>query len=344
MLRGGILLFITAFAACSGPPSDVRPFSNDPLSVKQGYMLALGVPDGWPRASAPVIVAVLDNGIDFEHPDLSTRIWVNSNEVPGNGIDDDGDGHVDDVHGWNFLDNDGDVGLSAAELRASDFSHGTKVAGTIGAETNNNQGVASGCPVCTMMILKGRDFLRTGTSVASFAAAIDYAIAHGVRVLNVSDGVRVGSISDELVSELEAAAQRAEQAGILIVASAGNEGSDTVLWPARIPSVLAVAAVDWSGVPASFTNFGREVAVAAPGDYIETTMPGGKYGYFGGTSASAPIVTALAGMLFSEHPDWTPAQVAARIEATAHPAKLESRPDIGSFGAGVVNFGDALAE
>ncbi len=305
-------------------------------------MVQLGVPEGWARASAPVVVAVVDDAVDIDHPDLRSSIWVNPDEVPDNGIDDDGDGHVDDVHGWNFLDDDADVSLSSTDRSASDFEHATKIVGTLAAETNNAVGVAGCCPVCRVMVLKARDFASVRTGVPHFGAAVDYAIAHGARVLNFSDGARVRSASDDVVRDLEAAARRAEEAGLLIVAAAGNQGAD-VIWPARIPSVFAVAAVDWLGTPTSFTNFGPEISVAAPGVWVQTTMPDASYGYFGGTSASAPIVTALAAMLFSEHPDWTPDQVTARIRATARPANLTPRPEVvGLFGAGVVSFDDAL--
>ena len=341
--RRGVGAALLAFAACSASPADVPAFSNDPLSPRQGYMTRLGVPDAWSRASGAVVVAVLDDAVDLEHPDLRDELWTNPGEIAANGVDDDGDGHVDDVHGWNFLDDDGDVALSPADRAATDFGHGTSVAGIVGAETNNAVGVASCCPGCALMILKARDFVTTGSVLPRFGAAVDYAIAHGARVLNVSDGALPSSVPDALASDLEAAAARAEQAGLVIVASAGNDGASVVRWPARIPTVLAVAAVDWDGVPTSWTSFGPEVGVAAPGVFVETTVPDGRYDWFDGTSASAPIVSGLAAMLVSEHPDWTPSQIRARIAQTARPASLETRPEVtGLFGAGVVDFAAAL--
>ena len=335
--------WLVALAGCAAAPSDVAAFSHDPLSPRQGYMLDLGVPDAWQYARAPVVVAIVDTGVDLEHPDLQSSIWSNANEIADNGVDDDSDGHVDDVHGWSLLDDTANVALTAAELEATDATHGTKIAGTIAAATNNGIGVAGLCPICSLMILKGRDFIHANSSVPLLPAAVDYAIAHHARVLNVSDGMRLGTITDSAVAELEAAVERAERAGLVIVASAGNEASDQILWPARIPGVISVAAVDWKGRPTSFTNFGPQVTVAAPGVYIETTLPEAGYGYFTGTSAAAPIVSALAAMLISEHPEWTPAEITARIIATAHPARLDGRPDIDGFGAGIVDFVDALA-
>ena len=311
---------VCLLAACSAAPADVPAFSNDPLSPKQGYMIGIGVPDGWARASGDVVVAVLDDAVDVAHPDLAAKI----------------------VGGWNFLDDDGDVALSDADRGVTDFGHGTSVAGIIGAATNDAVGVAACCPGCKLMILKGRDFRTTSSVLPRFGAAVDFAVAHGARVLNVSDGAFPGTIDDALVADLEAAAGRAEQAGLVVVASAGNDATSAVRWPARIPTVLAVAAVDWDGVPTSWTSFGPEVAIAAPGTFIETTVPGG-YDYFDGTSASAPIVSALAAMIVSEHPDWSAAEVRARIVQTARPASLASRPDVvGLFGAGVVDFAAAL--
>ena len=311
---------VCLLAACSGAPADVPAFSNDPLSPKQGYMVRIGVPDGWARASGDVVVAVLDDAVDVAHPDLGAKI----------------------VGGWNFLDDDADVALSDADRGVADFGHGTSVAGIIGAATNDGVGVAACCPGCKLMILKGRDFRTTSSVLPRFGAAVDFAVAPGARVLNVSVGAFPGTIDDALVADLEAAAARAEQAGLVVVASAGNDATNAVRWPARIPTVLAVAAVDWDGVPTSWTSFGPEVAVAAPGTFIETTVPGG-YDDFEGTSASAPIVSALAAMIVSEHPDWSAADVRARIVQTARPASLASRPDVvGLFGAGVVDFAAAL--
>lgn len=335
---------LALLCACGGDiPDDVAPFSNDPLSVKQGYMLTLGVSPAWARERGSVIVAVIDNGVDTSHPDLRPRLWTNPNEQE-DGEDNDGNGLVDDIHGWNFLDGNADITL-ATEAASEGLSraHATAVAGIIAAETDNGEGVAGLCPGCSVMILKARDFEEENSVLPRLADAVDYAIENGARVINVSDGSLTKSLSPELVDDLNAAAARAEEASVVIVASAGNDGIDDVRWPARIPSVIAAAAVDWDGAPEPWTTFGAEVDVAATGSLVYTTTPGGAYDYFSGTSASAPIVAALAALVVSAKPEMSPAEVAARVQATARPADLDGRPELSDrFGAGVVSFSSAL--
>ena len=328
-------------AACHDrAPGDVEPFTSDPLSAKQGYMLELGVPAAWERERGSVTVAVVDNGFDLEHPDLAPRLWANPDEI-ANGLDDDGDGRVDDLHGWDFVDGDGDVSLAPDE--SGPRHHGTAVAGIIAAETENGLGIAGLCPGCRLMLLRCRDFQQVHDVMGRLSAAVDYAIAHGARVINVSDGVLDAALGAGEKTNLEAAAARAAQAGVVLVAAAGNDGADAVRWPARIPSVFAAASVDWSGAPSAWTSFGLEIDAAAPGEYIETTFPGGTYGYFEGTSAAAPVAAALAALLASAHPAWTAAQVAERMRATARPAALDERPELALLlGAGVVSYGNAL--
>jgi subtilisin family serine protease len=333
-----------ALTACGlDYPDDVPAFTKDPLSTKQGYMVELGVPQAWERERGSVIVAVLDNGVDTSHPDLQGRLWTNPKEVE-DGQDNDGDGRVDDIHGWNFLDQNGDITVaSEAEPPEIGYPHATAVAGIIAAETDNGEGVAGLCPGCSLMILKARDFTTSGSVLWSMGAAIEYAIEHGARVIDISDGTLATSLLPEDMDGLSAAAQRAEEAGIVIVASAGNDGRHTVRWPAAIPSVIAVAAVDWEGKPEEYTSFGAEIDVAATGEFVHTTMIGNTYDYFRGTSASAPIVAALAALLLSAKPEMSPAEVAERIRATAKPADIEDRPDVKDlFGAGIVSFSGAL--
>jgi subtilisin family serine protease len=303
-------------------------------------MLDLGVPDAWTRERGSVVVAIVDNGIDIAHPDLADQLWSNPLEAP-NGVDDDGDGRVDDIHGWNFLDEDGDVSV-APEGPGRD-RHGTAVAGIVAAQTDNGIGVAGGCPGCRLMILKARDFDRVNTVVPRLAEAIDYAVTHGAKVVSISDGVPAGSAGVDTEQAVEAAIERAAEAGVLVVASAGTDGAYPVRFPASLPGVLAVAAVDDDSAPTAWTSYGVAVDVAAPGTFIFTTTPDGSYDYFDGTSASAPITAALAALLASKHPDWSVAQIVDRIRSTTSPARFDGREDLaGRFGAGIISFRDGL--
>ena len=342
-VRAALLFALAAgLSACGGGgPDNVEAFTGDPLSTKQGYMLGLGVPEAWARERGSIVVAVIDNGVDLSHPDLKPRLWRNPNEQE-DGEDNDGNGLVDDIHGWNFLDESSD--LSERGEAGAAHEHGTAVAGIIAAETDNGEGIAGLCPGCSLMILKARDFERENSVLPLLSRAVDYAIEHGARVINVSDGSLSGSLAADLVNEIEEAAARAEAAGVVLVASAGNDSMDNVRVPARVPSVLAVAAVEWDNAPADFTSFGAEVDVAAPGSFIYSTMPGGGYGYFNGTSASAPVAAGLAALLLSKTPSMSPADAIDRIRATAKPADLRAHPEIkGKLGPGVVSFAGALS-
>ena len=208
-----------ALALGCGPaaPPDVEAFSADPGSTKQGYMLRLGVPDAWKAELGGVLVAVIDNGVDLDHPDLRDKVWTNPAEQE-NGLDDDGDGHIDDLHGWNFLDDSGDVGIAAET--SNNRAHGTAVSGIIAAETDNGAGIAACCPECRVLVLKARDFERERTVMPRLAAALDYAVSHGARVVNISDGVLPEKMDPAVQEEAETAILAAAEKGVLIVASA----------------------------------------------------------------------------------------------------------------------------
>lgn len=333
MRRTFVAVILSLSVGC-GPeaPDDVSAFSSDPGSTKQGYMLGIGAPEAWEAASGSALVAIIDNGVDVDHPDLKNKAWTNPDELP-NGVDDDGDGHIDDIHGWNFLDNNGDVTPSS---EASDHrSHGTAVAGIIAAETNNSLGVAACCPACRFIAIKARDFEAAHTVMPRLAEAINYAVARGARVINVSDGALPEDVDPSVAAEVEAALKNAAESGVLVVASAGNDGREIVRWPARIPGVLAVGAVDWEGQPTPWTSYGPEVDVTAPGVFVWTTAPSADYAYFDGTSAAAPVAAALAAMITAARPDWSVEQVAARVRETAKPA---------ASGAGEVDFAAAMRD
>jgi len=259
----------------------------------------IGAVEAWDRVtgSRDVVVAVIDTGIDDRHPDLADNLWTNPGELPGNRLDDDGNGYVDDVHGWDFVSNDADP--------FDDHFHGTHVAGTIGAVGNNGLGTAGVCWRVRLMAVK---FLNIGGSgyVADAVKAIDYAVAQGADILNNSWGG--GGFSLTLLQSIQAA----DQAGVLFVVAAGNDGRNidvNPLYPAayEVPNVLAVAATDDQDRPADFTNFGSgHVAIAAPGVDILSTFPGNDYARLSGTSMATPHVAGAAALLKSIAPDLTP--------------------------------------
>lgn len=257
----------------------------------------LGMPAAWAYStgSRDVTVAVIDTGVDYYHPDLANNIWTNPKEIPGNGVDDDGDGYVDDVHGYDFVSADGDP--------MDDHGHGTHVSGTIGAVGNNQIGVVGVCWNVSLMGLKAFDDTGNG-DVAASIEAIHYAIQNGARIINASWG------NNDKSRALQEAIAEAETAGVLFVAAAGNDNSDALFYPAAYPHVVAVAATDAKDRRAKFSNFGSFVTVAAPGDNIYSTLPNNSYGFFSGTSMATPHVSGVAALLFSRHPEFTPAELA----------------------------------
>ncbi|NLI96935.1 MAG: S8 family serine peptidase, partial [Synergistaceae bacterium] len=260
---------------------------NDPEYASQWALVKIRAPEAWEQTtgSADVIVAVLDTGVDLNHPDLAGNLWTNPGEIPGNGIDDDGNGYVDDVHGWNSHENSSDV--------QDTFGHGTHVSGIIGAVGNNGVGVSGVNWAVRIVAVKA----SSGDSfpTADLADGIDY-----VTALKTAKGLDIVAINASLgaaVPEdliLNQAIESAGNAGILFVAAAGNNGGDndvTPFYPASLfrPYVLSVAATDESDALANFgggkaSNYGRRtVHLAAPGKSIQSTYLSMGYSLLSGT-------------------------------------------------------------
>ncbi len=253
--------------------------------------------EAWDRATGShgVIVAVVDEGIDLTHPDLGANVWVNPGEIAGNGLDDDGNGYIDDVRGWDFYHGDASVYDDPGEDR-----HGTQVAGIIGAVGNNGAGVAGVCWTVRLMPVK---FIAYGSgTVADAIAALHYAADNGAQVVNCSWG---GTSYSE---SLEAAFRALRDAGVLVVASAGNSAQDTDShnhYPSNydLANIVSVAATNKHDALSGFSNYGLStVDLGAPGSAVYTTVPGGNYGDFYGTSAAAPFVTGAAALALSVEP------------------------------------------
>ena len=238
--------------------------------------------------SPGVVVGDIDTGCDYNHPDLAANIWTNPGEIPGNGIDDDGNGFVDDVHGYDFANNDGDP--------YDDAGHGTHTAGTIAAVGGNGIGVVGVGWSTKIMCLKFLDASGSGTYAAA-TAAVDYATQMGVALTNNSWG---GSGYSQTLYD---AVARANAAGIAFVASAGNNGTDNDVMPFYptnfdLANVISVAATDSSDAKASFSDWGATtVDLAAPGVDILSTVPGSSYGWSSGTSMAAPHVSGTLALM-----------------------------------------------
>lgn len=281
--------------------------SNDPQysqqwGLNQSTDVDIDAPQAWEithgTSSSDVVVAVIDTGIAYNHPDLAANIWNNPNEIPNNGIDDDGNGYIDDIHGVNTISGFGNP--------LDDNGHGTHVSGIIGAVGNNSLGVVG---VNWNVKILGAKFLDSdgSGSLSDGIEAIDYIIdlkntGVNVRVINASWGSGANS------QNLRAAIARARDAGILFVAAAGNDGENTDTYP-NYPSgfdlanVVSVAAVDAFGSLAYFSNFGfNSVDIAAPGDGILSTYLGNSYATLSGTSMATPYVAGAVALLLQNEP------------------------------------------
>ncbi len=297
---------------------------NDALyqSGEQWYLDEIQAPYAWDSVSGDTsqIIGIIDTGIDWDHPDLDGNIWNNCDEIPGNGIDDDGNGFIDDIRGWDFFNNDNNPD--------DDNGHGTHVAGISGAETNNYIGIAGVCWNCRLMPLKVLSGTGQG-NMADLALAINYASSNGVTVINMSLGAYAESLT------VKAALENAYN-NCILVAAAGNDHYkiDTITPPQNtyaphFPScysfVIGVEASTSAGQLAGFSNFdpsgfvysknplGYNYEIRAPGVNIFSTFPDGGYFSLTGTSMASPVVAGAVALLKSFIPDISNEDVFARI-------------------------------
>jgi subtilisin family serine protease len=285
----------------------------------------IDAPEAWALSVGDrrVKVAVIDTGIDFFHPDLEENIWTNPGEIPGNGIDDDQNGYIDDVHGYDFVSDDSDP--------MDDQSHGTHVAGIIGAVGNNHIGSAGVCWQVSLMALKAFDEKGDGL-LADVIEAIDYAVQNGAQVLNASWS------SPERSRALEEAVAEAHLAGMVVVAAAGNDRSGVPPYPAAYDAVVSVAATNSKDQRASFSNYGARTDVAAPGETIFSTIPNNTYDYRSGTSMAAPHVSGVAALVLARHPEFTNLEVETILRNAVDSIHADQY-----IGAGRINAWKALA-
>ena len=274
--------------------------------------------------SSDVVVAVIDSGIDYNHEDLANNMWVNPGEIADNGIDDDGNGYIDDIHGYNFVVGNGNP--------MDDYGHGTHCAGTIAAEGNNGVGVTGVSWNARLMAVKILD-QNGGGYLSDIAEGIIYATNMGAKVSNNSygtfftDGELFGRSQYIPIAE---AFEAANEAGMVAVISAGNAKTDlddltdidgelSGNYPAdlEISNIISVAATDADDQLAPFSNYGfASVDIAAPGVGIYSTMPGNEYGLMSGTSMAGPHVAGAAALVLAKNPELKPAEVKAILMQT----------------------------
>ena len=244
---------------------------NDPEFPDQYAHQLIQMSDAWDisTGSHDVVVAVLDTGVDVNHPDLKDNIWINEDEIPDNGVDDDENGYIDDIHGWNFEDDSNEVTPEESGWGIS--GHGTQVAGVIAAVGNNGEGVSGINWQCSIMALR----LSLEITSAEVATALDYAAANGAHVLNMSFGAdEFGPDGDPIV---KTAIDNAFAQGVLLSASAGNDDTTKPNYPAAYYNVMAVASTNGEDIKTGHSSFGPWVDITAPGTDIVTTDLDGEY-------------------------------------------------------------------
>jgi subtilisin family serine protease len=310
------LAFVPASASAGGPIYRAAQAASDPQVGDAWYLDGdgpIGIESAWDQTTGgDTIVAVVDTGVDMTHPELRQNLWTNPGEVAGNGVDDDHDGYVDDVHGADLVNKDGDP--------TDDNGHGTHVAGIIGARGGNGIGAAGIAWRVRIMPVKVLDAGASGDA-GTVATGIRYAIAHGARIVNLS--LSGPGRSDALESAIAAA----RDAGVLVVCAAGNDGRDlgsTPAYPASYPeeNLISVAATSSNGRLASISNYGAGVELAAPGDTIFSTARGGGYELRTGTSMASPMVAGTAALVASVRPDADWRVLRGAILAGARPSNL----------------------
>lgn len=294
--------------------------------VYAAWQLCTGNPD--------VIVAVVDQGVKYDHEDLAANMWVNKGEIPDNGIDDDGNGYIDDVYGFNFTDNKGKLTFSAENM------HGTHVAGTIAAVNNNGVGVngiaggsgnGDGVRIMSCETLGASESGNSGGGLGAQVRAIKYAADNGAVICQNSWGYTAGALSKndwtrgnysalaEAIAYFRKYAgldengnQEGPMAGGIVIFAAGNDASDELCYPASDPGVISVASTSWLGTPSYFTNYGKWVSLSAPGGDLSLNSTyggvystsvaedgGSSYEGINGTSMACPHVSGACALAVS---------------------------------------------
>lgn len=327
VLLWGLFFNISVVFASDQSPINIQiaGFVNDNLFPRQENLFQMNIPQAWSiTTGGDIVVAVIDTGVREQHEDIVGKLWDNPEEIPGNRKDDDGNGYVDDIHGYNFMENNNDI--------SDQNSHGTGIASIIAANTNNTKGIAGINWQAKIMVLKALNKLGGG-EYNHVVRAIHYAVENGAKVINMS----FGTYTDN--PELKQAIEYAIDNNVVVVAAAGNNNKKQLLYPAGYPDVISVGAVDEAGERASFSNYGENLDVMAPGIDIPaaSNISDSTYASNSGTSYAAAHITGLASLILSKFSNWKPYQVelAMKMSATNQKDELE-------YGNGLVNAVVAL--
>ena len=311
-------------------PNDIGVQSG---TNNQWFLYQISAPTAWDisTGSGNIKVAIVDDAVKIDHPDLAPVIWTNPGEIANDGIDNDGNGYIDDVNGFDVADNDNNP-----LPPTSSFSHGTHVAGCAGAATNNGTGVASIGFGVRLIAVKSTDQAQYVTDGYS---GVVYAADAGADVINMSWGGSGGGQTGQNIIDY------ARNKGCVPVAAAGNNNSTSIFYPAGYSGVITVAATTTGDARASFSNYGSWIKISAPGTDIRSTYIGSSgstitntYGSLQGTSMASPIVAGLCGLMLSLNPNLTQQQIENCLYSTANTVTTNS----GQMGAGRINATAAM--
>lgn len=289
------------------------------------------------------VIAVIDVGFQIDHEDIAGNLWRNTAEIENNGIDDDLNGYVDDIFGWDFADNDNDISPKNSKQKV--WQHGTHVAGIAGAQTNNQTGIASiSNNKAKLMCLKGSSNTSAGSlNPDAILSALDYAINNGAKVVNMSF-YWYGSFVPELQTLINSGVAQ----GMIFVACAGNDNNEDMdVFPASLENVIAVAALNKGNKKASFSNYADWVDISAPGISILSTISypddtSLRYDKLSGTSQAAPFVSGLCALMLSHNKELNSDQIEMCIKNSADNIDDLNPEYTSKLGAGSVNVKKAM--
>ncbi len=319
---------------------------NDPKYSEQWSLPLINLPQAWviEKGNLDVVIAIIDSGIDYRHDDLASKIWVNPGEIPDNGVDDDGNGYIDDMHGWDFTDApnlqaEGDF-IEGDNEPIDESGHGTHVAGIAGAMPNNGIGIAGVAWNCPLMAVRAGLSLGGGSRMQDddSAAAIVYAADNGASIINMSWG------SSQHSFVIQDAIDYAYARGAVLIGAAGNSQEAESIFPAGYRKVISVASTNQHKQRYYKSNFGASVDIGAPGNAILSTQIDNDYRILTGTSMAAPHVAGIAALMRSKRPALTHEEVRQILVNTTDVVleKDSDEPDPTLAGAGTLNAERAL--
>lgn len=332
---------------------------QDSALANQSYLDLINIKPSWSDAiqvNKEVVVAILDSGMDMDHPDLLTNLWLNTDEIANNSSDDDDNSYIDDIHGWDFIDSDNvPEPILISNYDRTAVNHGTVIAGIL-AGVRNNLGIVGVAPQAKIMPLRILDSHGQGNTLV-LSQAIDYAVENGADIINLS---LVGTAYDEV---LKRSIKNAYDSGVVIVAASGNEANESLdldVYPHYpvcdfdgVNRVLGVAATDQNKKLASFSNFGEAcIDISAPGtNFFSTSYQNStdanfsEYyaGSWSGTSVATPLVSATAALIKMNYPQFRPNDIYSIIKNSSSSLRFSNPNNYADLGSGFLDVGEALA-